>query len=64
MYFCLVVALVSTFYWINIMFSEIISAKINLFATGDTNDDKLKAKMKNILIVIMALFWGAVILYW
>jgi hypothetical protein len=63
MYFCLVIAFASTLLWINILHAEYITAQINPYATGDKEEDKIRAKMKNVLVLIMALFWSAVILY-
>jgi hypothetical protein len=60
MYFCLVVALAATFFWVNIMFAEYISSKINPYGNGLDTVDKDKARIKNILVIIMALFWAAV----
>lgn len=64
MYFCLVIAFMATFYWINIMFAEYISSKINPYGNGLDNVDKTQARIKNILVVIMALFWAAVFNNW
>ncbi len=64
MYFCLVVALLATFLWVNIMFAEYISSKMNPYGNGVNDDDKTRARIKNILILIMALFWAAVFNKW
>lgn len=46
------------------MFSEHITAKVNLYSTDEMKkEDKQRAKIKLILIIIMALFWGATICY-
>jgi hypothetical protein len=64
MYIVVVIALLSTFMLINVMFSEHITAKVNLYSTDEMKkEDKQRAKIKLILIIIMALFWGATICY-
>jgi hypothetical protein len=64
MYFLLVVAIYATLCWLNVMFSEHITAKVNPYVKPEDTTDIQRAKIKNILIIIMALFWSAVVLYW
>ena len=64
MYFCLVVSILSTLMWVNVMYAEYITSKVNPYTHGDDNVDKMRGKLKNILVIIMAIFWSAVILYW
>jgi len=62
MYFCLFIALLSTFIWIDTNIAESINAKIYPYANADRDEeDKKRAKFKTCLVIIMALFWAAVI---
>lgn len=64
MYIVLVIAFLSTLLFINIMFAEHITAKVNLYKTDDDSElDKNRARLKIALIIIMALFWAAYIHY-
>lgn len=64
MYFCLVISILSTLMWINVMYAEYIISKINPYTNGEDKEDKMRGKLKNILVIIMAIFWSSVILYW
>lgn len=64
MYFCLVISILSTLMWINVMYAEYITSKVNPYTNGEDKEDKMRGKLKTILVIIMATFWSAVILYW
>lgn len=59
--FILITALLSTLLWINILFAELITVKINPYITQDDTVQKQRAMVKNILIIIMSVFWGTYI---
>lgn len=62
MYFCLVVALLATFLWINVTVADCISARLNPYGNKERDEeDNKRAKLKTYLVIIMALFWAAVI---
>ena len=62
MYFCLVVALLATFIWINVTVADCINAKITPYGNKERDEeDGKRAKLKTYLVIIMALFWAAVI---
>ena len=62
MYFCLVVALLATFIWINVTIADSINAKITPYSNKERDEeDRKRAKLKTYLVIIMALFWAAVI---
>lgn len=64
MYFCLVVAFLATFIWINVTIADCISAKINPYGNKERDEeDNKRAKLKTYLVIIMALFWPAVICF-
>lgn len=50
--------------WINVMYAEYITSKVNPYTNGEDKEDKMRGKLKTILVTIMATFWSAVILYW
>jgi hypothetical protein len=59
MLFCLIIAFLSTFLWLNITIADTVNK-----ARG--NDDTVAtatSKVKTALAVIMAIFWGIVIRY-
>jgi hypothetical protein len=59
--FILITALLSTLLWINILFAELITVKINPYITQNDKVQKQRAMVKNILIIIMSVFWGTYI---
>lgn len=66
MFFCLVIALLSTFFYVNILIAEIVNAKINVYGQQDENyrnEAIRRSKVKNILLIIMSLFWATIILW-
>ncbi len=66
MFFSLTVAIAATFLWVNQWLADFINAKVNPYTVSedDKKDDKFRSKLKLWLIVIMALFWGAVIRFY
>lgn len=64
MYIVLVIALLSTLMWVNTLFTEYINAKLNPYRQeGSEELDKQRARLKLVLLIITALFWGAYIIY-
>lgn len=66
MFFSLTVAIAATFLWVNQWLADFINAKVNPYTVSedDKKDDKFRSKLKLWLIVIMALFWGAIIRFY
>ena len=66
MFFSLTVAIAATFLWVNQWLADFINAKINPYAVSeeDKERDKFKSKLKLWLIVIIALFWAAIIRFY
>ena len=66
MFFSLTVAIAATLLWVNQWLADFINAKVNPYTVSedDKKDDKFRSKLKLWLIVIMALFWGAVIRFY
>ena len=42
MYFCLVVSILSTLMWVNVMYAEYITSKVNPYTNGEDNEDKMR----------------------
>lgn len=58
-------ALISTFIYVHLMVTGALNARINPYDTGgDEKSAVLLSKIKYVLLVIMALSWGAVIRFW
>ena len=66
MFFSLAVAIGATILWINQWLAAFINAKINPYTVSpeDKEKDNFKAKLKLWLVVIMALFWAAIIRFY
>lgn len=66
MFFCLIVALLSSLLWINVLYVENINAKINPYqkTKKDMDDDRRRSVLKTILIIIMSVSWATVIYFW
>ena len=65
MFFITVIALFSTLMLINILVTESINARLNMYSNKDTEEeDKNRARLKMILILISSLFWSALITKW
>ena len=65
MYFCLIIAILSTLLYINIIITDIINSRINPYLTSskELDSEMNKTKLKISLILIMALFWATVIYF-
>lgn len=63
MLFCLFIAILATILWINITISEIVNTKINPYASDNGEEDMNRAKLKNYIAIIMAIFWAIIIRY-
>ena len=65
MYFCLVIAFLMTFLWIDSLVVSSINARVNPYQK--TDDDKKRderdAKNRTTYIIIASLFWAAVIIF-
>ena len=65
MFFITVIALFSTLMLINILVTESINARLNMYSNKDTEEeDKNRAKLKMILILIASCFLSALITKW
>lgn len=66
MFFSLAVAIGATILWINQWFADFINAKVNPYTVSpeDKEKDNFRAKLKLWLVVIIALFWAAVIRFY
>lgn len=56
---CLFIAILATVVWINLTVAETVSKSVY---SSDENAEK-RAKIKNYLCIIMAIFWAIVIRY-
>lgn len=64
LYISTVIALLCTFSWINITIADIINTRLNPYASGkDDEVDNKTAIVKMILSILMAVFWGLVIIW-
>jgi hypothetical protein len=65
MYFCLVIAFLMTFLWIDSLVVSSINARVNPYqkTDEDKNRDEKDAKKRTAYIVIASLFWAAVIFF-
>ena len=61
MVFTLILSLISTFFYFNMLIAEIYNSKI---ITASENRNELNALIKFILIVFMGIFWGITIRFW
>ena len=66
MFFCLVIAILSTLIWINVMYVENINAKVNPYQKNgeDMENDKRRGVLKTLLVIIMSISWATVIYFW
>lgn len=55
------IALLSTLLWVNILFAEHITTKINPYVTEADVVQKQRAVVKTILVIIMSVFWATYI---
>ena len=63
MVFCLIIALLATLIYINLLLSDAINLKVNPGFAASRNDETavLIAKIKYVLLFVMAVFWGIII---
>jgi len=63
MVFCLIIAFLTTFIYINLLLSDAINMRINPSAAASRNEETaiLVAKIKYFLILLMAVFWGIIV---
>ena len=66
MYFYLIIALLTTFIWINVMYAENINAKVNPYqkTNEDMKNDERRGVLKTLLVIIMSISWATVIYCW
>lgn len=66
MFFCLIIAILSTLIWINVMYVENINAKVNPYQKNgeDMENDKRRSVLKTLLVIIMSISWATVIYFW
>lgn len=55
------IALLSSLLWVNILFAEHITTKINPYVTEADAVQKQRAVVKTILVIIMSVFWATYI---
>ena len=55
------IALLSTLLWVNILFAEHITTKINPYVTEADVVQRQRAVVKTILVIIMSVFWATYI---
>ena len=65
MIFCLIIALLSTLIYLNLLLSDLINMRINPNYAPSNNDENavIIAKIKYVLLIIMAIFWSIIIKY-
>lgn len=66
MYFCLVIAIFCTIYWIDSLVITITNAKINPYSKTleDVKRMNTAAFLRLFSVFLAAIFWGAVIYFW
>lgn len=55
------IALLSTLLWVNILFAEHITTKINPYVTEADVVQRQRSVVKTILVIIMSVFWATYI---
>jgi type II secretory pathway component PulC len=60
----LIIALLSTLLWLNILFAEHITAKVNPYITPEDIVQKQRAITKIMLIIIMSISWASYIYFY
>lgn len=55
------ITLLSTLLWVNILFAEHITTKINPYVTEADAVQRQRAVVKTILVIIMSVFWATYI---
>jgi NADH:ubiquinone oxidoreductase subunit 2 (subunit N) len=64
MLFTLIMALISTLFYINIIITEIYNSKQIRINIEDKQSSNLTILIKFVLIILMGVFWGITIRYW
>jgi NADH:ubiquinone oxidoreductase subunit 2 (subunit N) len=64
MLFTLIMALISTLFYINIIITEIYNSKQLHVNIENKQNDNLTVLIKFVLIILMGVFWGITIRYW
>jgi hypothetical protein len=57
----LIIALLTSLLWLNILFAEHITVKVNPYLSQTDEVQKQRSKLKTILVIIMSVFWGVYI---
>lgn len=60
----LITALLSTLLWLNVLFAEHITAKVNPYITPEDIVQKQRAITKIMLIIIMSISWASYIYFY
>ena len=65
MYFCLVIAFLMTFLWIDNLVVSSINARVNPYQKTDEDKarNEMDAKKRTAYIIIASLFWAVVIIF-
>lgn len=64
MVFTLIIALISTLFYINILITEIYNSKQFRLEIENKQNNNLTVLIKIILIILMGIFWGITIRFW
>lgn len=64
MVFTLIIALISTLFYINILMTEIYNSKQFRLEIENKQNNNLTILIKIILIILMGIFWGITIRFW
>jgi NADH:ubiquinone oxidoreductase subunit 2 (subunit N) len=64
MVFTLIIALISTLFYINILMTEIYNSKQFRLEIENKQNNNLTVLIKIILIILMGIFWGITIRFW
>ena len=60
----LIIALISTLFYINILITEIYNSKQFHLEIENKQNNNLTVLIKIILIILMGIFWGITIRFW
>ena len=60
----LIIALISTLFYINILITEIYNSKQFYLEIENKQNNNLTVLIKIILIILMGIFWGITIKFW
>ncbi len=66
MFFCFVVAIFSTLYWIDSLVISVTNAKVNPYQKN-IEEEKIimnRTAIRLISIGLSAIFWGVIIIFW